>query len=66
MPDEGKATAPSRPILTNLVPFIPLSIQTRRASETIAIHPSTFIGHEASLGTDVCMIRAMFGSDFCL
>lgn len=46
------------PILTNLVPFVHVFIQTRTASETIAIHPSAFIGHkhEASLGVGVCMI----------
>lgn len=45
------------PILTNLVLFIRIFIQTWTASETIAIHPSTLIGHkhEASLGIGVCL-----------
>ena len=45
------------PILTNLAPFIRIFIQTCTAAETIAIHPSTSIGHkhEASLGIGVCL-----------
>lgn len=46
------------PILTHLVQFIYMFIQTHTASETTAIHLFAFIGHkhEASLGIGACVL----------
>lgn len=44
-------------ILTNLVPFLWIFIQTCTASETSVIHPSIFVAHKhkASFGIGVCL-----------